>query len=95
MLERLDLDGNNIIQIKDKSFLNLSNLISLSLDNNQIEEFNEFTFFGLSNLVKLNLANSLKLLDESGVGELMNLESNNFLFIYPSMFKSLSLSKII
>ncbi|CAI9742651.1 leucine-rich repeat and transmembrane domain-containing protein 2-like [Octopus vulgaris] len=61
----LNLNGNNITNIAERAFENLSSLEILSLNNNQIKEITERTLRNLTNLKELDLQdNAIRSIEE-------------------------------
>lgn len=80
-MERLNLDNNEISEIKRDSFLFLSNLKCLCLSNNKLKIIDSNIFRGLIELERL-------FLDNNEINEILN---GNFFYSELSKLKELSL----
>ncbi|GAB6024276.1 TOLL-like receptor [Chamberlinius hualienensis] len=69
------LDGNNISQVTNTSFIDYYNVIQLYLNNSHIEEIHHFAFDNMSKLILLDLSqNQLTTIEENSFDQLINLE---------------------
>ena len=90
---RLDLDDNDIVDIKENYFVELNALEYLIINNNKIVDIKENAFAGLNALTRLDLSNNdivdIKKNSFSGLSELetLNLSNNKLTQAQKEMIK--------
>ena len=94
-LRALNVDGNLLKSIANKTFANLEHLVTLTINNNQISNIHEDSFMDLNKLKKLYLNNNfLRLIPDNLFVDLKNLEvlnlaDNNLFYLQSMVFKGL------
>ena len=94
-LRTLDVSGNMLKVIENKTFANLEHLDYLTLSNNQISNIQENAFVNLNGLTKLHLNNNFlrsipdNLFVDLWKLELLNLADNNLIYLQNMVFKGL------
>lgn len=100
-LENLDLRGNVISEVPDKSFHGLTVLKSLNLNSNYIHGLNKTVFKGLHSLQKLDISHNVlhtieeELLDDLENLEVLNLSMNAIVTLPLGAFKNLRKLRVL